>query len=601
MDFTLTRWFQIARTLCLLPGLFCAGPGLAQARDVVIGVFAYQGEQAAISDWSPMLDYLNGALPGVHFRLDNFDAAGLRTAIAEQRLDLVVTNPGDYVTMEYEFGLSRIATLDSPQALSPGQAIGSAVIVRAERRDLNTLTDLTGKRLAAVAPQAFGGYLVVARELLRQGLQAEADLAQLRFVGLPMTRVIDAVQKGEVDAGVVRACLLEQMASRGELALTTFRVLSPRQESGFPCALSTPLYPDWPIAVTRQADRALAKQVAQALLAMPGSRGGPSWSVPADYQPVHELYRELQIEPYAFLRDTTPQALLWRFWPWLAGLLALLLAWGVYTVRVEHLVQRRTTQLRDSLAAREAAEARMRSHQEQMEHLSRLSILGELSGNLAHEINQPLTTIGTYARSVLRRQTAGQLTPQAVLEACTEIDNEASRASAIVQRIRHFARKRTAVRERIDVLQVASEARRLILAMLMQPPDIVIDHPPASPHCNVQADAPQIQQVLLNLLKNAIDATRDLPAPRQSIVLHLESSAKRLLVHVIDQGCGLSDADLAHLFEPFFTTKPDGLGLGLPICKTIIEAHGGRLWAERNPQGVGMRFSFSLPCHASSS
>jgi two-component system sensor histidine kinase TtrS len=72
---------------------------------------------------------------------------------------------------------------------------------------------------------------------------------------------------------------------------------------------------------------------------------------------------------------------------------------------------------------------------------------------------------------------------------------------------------------------------------------------------------------------------------------------KRVLVQVIDQGCGLTADDLSHLFEPFFTTKPDGLGLGLPICKTIIEAHGGRLWAELNPQGPGMRFSFSLPCH----
>ena len=71
------------------------------------------------------------------------------------------------------------------------------------------------------------------------------------------------------------------------------------------------------------------------------------------------------------------------------------------------------------------------------------------------------------------------------------------------------------------------------------------------------------------------------------------------VVHVIDQGCGLSADDLSHLFEPFFTTKADGLGLGLPICKTIIEAHGGRLWAELNPHGRGMRFSFSLPCHAS--
>jgi two-component system sensor histidine kinase TtrS len=146
------------------------------------------------------------------------------------------------------------------------------------------------------------------------------------------------------------------------------------------------------------------------------------------------------------------------------------------------------------------------------------------------------------------------------------------------------------------VAQLAAEARRLLLGMLMHPPAILIENQ-AGTGCEVLADGPQIQQVLLNLLKNAIDAGRDLPAERQNIVLRIDTVENRLLVHVIDQGCGLTADDLSHLFEPFFTTKPDGLGLGLPICKTIIEAHGGHLWAELNPQGSGMCFSFYLPCH----
>ena len=592
------RLRSVIRALCLLLGVFGFGHSMVFAKDVVVGVFAYQGEHAATAEWSPVLRYLNSALPAYRFRLVNFDAAGLRSAIAQHQVDLVITNPGYYVAMEYEFGLSRIAALASPQALSPARAIGSVVIARADRHDLTHLSDLTGKRLAAVSPQAFGGYLVVARELLRQGVDPESDLKAIRFLGLPMTNIIAAVQSGAVDAGVVRTCLLEQMAGSGELQMADFRVLSARREDGFPCALSTTLYPDWPIAVTRSTDRTLAKQVAQALLTMPETADGLSWSVPADYQPVHALYRELRVEPYAFLRANSPLALVKRFWPWLLALGLLLVAWGIHTVRVDHLVQRRTAQLRDSLDAREAAEARMRQHQEQMEHLSRLSILGELSGNLAHEINQPLTTIGNYARSLLRRQADGRLTPEAVFEACTEIDNEAQRASGIVLRIRHFARKRAAVREPVDVGLIAAEARRLILGMLMHPPAIVIEQP-SWPLEEVLADGPQIQQVVLNLLKNAMDAGRDLPAERQGIVLRIEVVENRLLVHVIDRGCGLSEDDLSHLFEPFFTTKADGLGLGLPICKTIIEAHGGRLWAELNPQGCGMRFSFSLPCHAS--
>ncbi|MBU3695491.1 MAG: sensor histidine kinase [Rhodocyclaceae bacterium] len=562
--------------------------------EVAIGVFAYQGERAAASDWLPVIRYLNHALPDHHFRLDQYDAAGLRQAIGENRVDLVITNPGYYVTMEVEFGISRIATLDTEDS-HPARALGSVVLARADQPRLQYLSDLAGKRVAAVAPEAFGGYLVAAREMLGQGVDPESDLKEVHFVGLPMSRIIEAVQRGDVDAGIVRACLPEQMVSQGAIRLEDFRILSRHQDADFPCALSTRLYPNWPIAVTRQTDPVLAKAVARALLAMPVS-GGMSWAVPADYQPVQDLFRELRIGPYAYLREITPEGLIRRFWPWLLGLLAILTGWIIHTVRVEHQVYRRTAELRESLAARDQAEAKMRESQEQMEHLSRLSVLGELSGNLAHELNQPLTTIGTYARTVLRRQEIGNLTPEAISEASTEIAKEAERAGGIVQRIRHFARKRLATREPVSLPEIADEARRLIVGMLARAPEVIIENRLTS-SCQVLADGAQIQQVFLNLIKNAIDANRDLPIERQNLRILIEPLDKRVAVHVIDQGVGLDAGQLPHLFEPFFTTKPDGLGLGLPICKTIIEAHGGRLWAEPNQDAQGMCFSFSLPCH----
>jgi len=304
--------------------------------EVAIGVFAYQGERVAASDWSPVIRYLNQALPEHHFRLDQYDAAGLRQAIAGHQVDLVITNPGYYVSMESEFGISRIATLDTEDS-HPARALGSVVLTRAHQPSLRVLADLAGKRVAAVAPEAFGGYLVAAREMLGEGVDAESDLKELRFVGLPMNLIIEAVLRGDVDAGIVRACLPEQMADQGKIRLEDFRVLSERKDPDLPCALSTRLYPNWPIAVTRQTDPVLAKAVARALLAMPES-GGMSWSVPADYQPVHDLFRELRIGPYTYLRDITPEGLVRRFWPWLLGLLAILTGWIVHTVRVEHQV-----------------------------------------------------------------------------------------------------------------------------------------------------------------------------------------------------------------------------------------------------------------------
>lgn len=560
----------------------------------MIGVFAYQGELAAINDWSPLLEYLNTAIPEHRFYIVNRDLEGLREALKANELDLVITNPGYYIEMESEFGISRIATLVSPEAETPARALGAVVFTRASNTQLRDLSDLSGKTVAAVAPHGFAGYLIAARELAQHQVDPETDIKEMRFVGLPMGGIIGMVQRGEVDAGIVRTCLLETAAKEGLLRMEDFRVLSPRKFEGFACVSSTPLYPDWPIAVTRRTDATLAKAVARALLAMPPIRDGVSWTVPADYQPVHELYRELRTGPYTYLRDITPEALARRFWPWLLGIVIVLTGWVIHTIRVEYQVMRRTAELQDSLNARKAAENRMRAHQEQMEHLSRLSILGELSGNLAHEINQPLTTIGTYARTVLRRQASGILTPDAIAEACAEIASEADRAGGIVQRIRHFARKRVATREPVVLRAIAQEAVRLIVGMLAHTPDIIIEDRTEGKGV-VLADGPQIQQVLLNLIKNAIDAARDLPPDRQTVRLTIEASDEHVQVHLDDHGAGLAPDQRAHLFEPFFTTKPDGLGLGLPICKTIIEAHGGRLWAEDNPDGQGMRFSFSLP------
>ena len=235
----------MAMRLFSIVGLCLLVISKAFGAEVAIGVFAYQGERAAASDWSPVIRYLNQALPEHHFRLDQYDAAGLRQAIAGHQVDLVITNPGYYVFMEAEFGISRIATLDTDDS-HPARALGSVVLARANQHNLRVLADLAGKRVAAVAPDAFGGYLVAAREMLGEGVDAESDLKEIRFVGLPMSGIVDAVQRGDVDAGIVRACLPEQMANQGKIQLEDFRVLSARQDADLPCTLSTRLYPNWP-------------------------------------------------------------------------------------------------------------------------------------------------------------------------------------------------------------------------------------------------------------------------------------------------------------------------------------------------------------------
>jgi two-component system sensor histidine kinase TtrS len=564
-----------------------ADPAPAAVR---IGILAYRGPIEAVDNWTHLSEYLQAAVPGYRFTQVSLDGVALRQAVRNGQLDFVLTNPGQYVWLATEFGIRRIVTLSLPESSSPEAALGSAVITQAGRGDLETLADLRGKRLAAVAVDAFGGYLAAAREFQKLGVDLEAGDVKMNFVGFPMQRAVDAVATGTADAAIVRTCLIEQFAAKGLLRAADFKVLSRRNEPGFKCATSTPLYPDWAFAVSRNADRDLAKAVTVALLSMPAADNGLSWGVPADYQTVHDLYQEQMIGPYADLAGVTVRGLLKRHRHYVILVLVLLLSFVAHVVRVEYLIKRRTSELRE-------AEARERHLQQEAEHMARLSILGEMAGTLAHEMNQPLTSISTYAQSLERRCAAGMVDAEQFAAASHEIAAQAERAGGVVRRIRAFARKRESVRESRPLAETLREAVNLFSGMLPALPRVeVVDSLP--PGAVVEADHLQLQQVVLNLLKNAADAMADLPVRERRITLSCARHDGRLRISVADRGPPVAEETLAHLFEPFFTTKGDGLGLGLAICKSIAEVHGGRLSVEFRAPPPGLVFHLSLPDHS---
>lgn len=558
------------------------------AEDLVrIGVLTYRGPDETGMSWSELPARLEAALPDHRFEVVELSGTKIAEAVDRNELDFVLTNSPQYVTLAAEYGIRRIATVMLPETLSPQQAIGAVIVVRAERQDVQSLRDLKGKRIAAVAPDAFGGYLAGARELLAAGVDLEAGEAELIFVGSPMRRAVDAVLDGRADAAIVRTCLIEQLASKGAWQIEQFRVIAPRQIPGFSCQSSSPLYPDWPMAATPRVAPQLAKQVTLALLTMPPAPNGLYWDVPADYQPVNELLRELMIGPYADLRTSTFRGMLKTYRPQLVFLGVLLIALMSYVVWV---VRRHGQELR-------AARTQAQQLQKEAEHMARLSILGEMAGTLAHELNQPLTTIATFAQGLERRCLSGQLDATMVADATREIVAQTERADQVIRRVRAFTKKRMAVRECKPIATTVAEAVALFSQLMPGLPEVMIDDwlPLGS---QIEADHLQLQEVLLNLMKNAADAMRELPLDEREIDITLAKGENVITIAVADRGPPVPSETFARLFEPFFTTKPDGLGLGLAICKSIAEAHGGRLEVEpRNPP-PGLVFRISLPIGA---
>jgi PAS domain S-box-containing protein len=243
------------------------------------------------------------------------------------------------------------------------------------------------------------------------------------------------------------------------------------------------------------------------------------------------------------------------------------------------------------------AEENARQTHAQLAHVTRLTTLGELAASIAHEVNQPLTAITNNANACLQLVPSGAPELDEAREALTDIVNDADRASAVLARIRALAKKAPLEKTRLDLRDVVSPV--LVLAK----------HEAATRRVSMRADVPedlpfvsgdrvQLQQVLLNLVVNGMDAMNSVEEEKRILLISgsrdIYDGEPAATIRVQDFGLGLKAEEMDLVFDAFYTTKPQGMGIGLAISRSIIEEHGGRLWAEPN-QGPGATFLFSLP------
>jgi PAS domain S-box-containing protein len=234
-----------------------------------------------------------------------------------------------------------------------------------------------------------------------------------------------------------------------------------------------------------------------------------------------------------------------------------------------------------------------RVQQEKIQLTSRLTTMGEMASSLAHELNQPLTAISNYSMGAVAMVNAGQTDPQKLLPALEKAAAQAQRAGKIISRIRDFVKRSEPRRQAVAIKTIVDNAVSLAeIDARKRGIDIEINLPREMP--TVLADPILIEQVLLNLIKNGLEAMDN--TTEHVLRVDVSRHHNTTQVCVIDAGHGVSDPD--RLFEPFFSTKSEGLGMGLNICRTIIESHHGQLWATNNTEHAngGTTFWFTLPC-----
>ncbi|MFM4718463.1 sensor histidine kinase [Aeromonas bivalvium] len=578
-------------------------PVRALAEPVRIGVLATRGPAVAKAQWQPLMGWLNERVPERRFALVPLELDALAEAVAQNRLDFVITNPGQSVSLARQYPLAWLATLKSP-AGGDNLAIGAALVVRAHA-PYRHWQDLEGQPVAAVSENAFGGYLAYRFEADEQGVRLERFFSAVRFTGFPLDRLIEQLAADQVAAAIVPVCQLERMVREGKVADSDFRVLDNQAPAGFGCQSSTRLYPNWAFAQTEQASPALALAVTRALFDLPAdseaamAADSAGWTVPTSQLGIDRLLKALDRHPL--------QGPWWQSaWHWLRqhqqwgwGALALVLLLGGHHLLLQRLFNRSQRRL---LATRQQLEEKGR----QLEQARRLAELGELGANMAHEINQPLTAIANYSQGALlrlARQGQDPATPasqELLCQALEQIGLQVQRITQTVQRLRARLQKRQRQAEPTDLVALV-EGLQPLLGQMLAPLGVTFTLRWQGQPRLLPLDGIGVEQLLINLIKNGAESAARTGGPAAQraepgrVELLACFEAALLILEIRDNGPGLRMPE-ALLQQAFHSDKEGGMGLGLAICRDVVECHRGQLaLSNLSPHGCLARVTLPAP------
>ena len=578
---------------------------------VDVGVLAIRGYKATINRWQPLMGWLETQIPNSYFRLHPLTLDELAKGVETQGLDFVITNPGQYVLLARQYSLTWLATLRSPLNNGAAMQVGSALVVRADS-PYHTLSDLKGRRLGIVSKNAFGGYLTLVYEAQLKGIDLPRFVGEIIPLGFPLDNLLYQLDNKKtsterhqpLDAAVVPVCQLEQMQTEGLINIAHYRVLDNQAPVGFNCQVSTHLYPNWSMAKTNRASQSLAKSVTQALLALPEdhlaakSADSAGWTTAVSQLAIDQLLKDLDMHPLQapWWQRAWQWIKLHQQWAWLVlGILVLL---NVYHFWLEYRFSRRGRELINT-------QRQLNENRALLEHAQRIAIAGELGASLSHELNQPLAAIGHYCHGAEVRLQRGT-SPEELQSVLALIQQEVTRADNIISRLRNLLKKRPVSKQPLFLHELVNDTVPLLAYEFEQHQINLAVNVNGEPYLQ-SLDEVGMQQLLLNLLKNAFDACvqrleLESSGTEQSITqkpytptidIDLRYQECTLLLTVTDNGTGLTE-ETSLLMQAFYSTKSEGLGLGLVICRDIAESHGGTFSLE-SAMGGGCQAQVAIP------
>lgn len=580
------RLFQTSVVTFLL---IFGSSAFAAGAEIRIGVLEIKDPGFYVDTFGPTMFALRKLNPQKTFKTQQYSLEELQEAIKQKRLDFFIAPSGFFSFLEQTIGAKQIAARNEKYADDPNKSVGSVFITHADRKDLASIPDLKGTRVASSNRESLENWISAMGEIKRQGHSPDKFFKDAVFTNHDFPDVITLVLNKVVDVGILGACELENFFEGNSSASPALKVIAAKPLEGLRCLHSSDLYPGMIFASVPSTQSSLVHKMTLDLLSMNALDGRSHlWSVANDFNSIKRLYSDLNLPPYEESKLT-----LTRLWKDHRNtilvallLLSLLIA---HVIRVNFLVAKRTMELNESNKSKEEFERKANRAVQNLAQMEKLSIVTQMSTVIAHEIHQPLHSLLNYSGGLVLYCQKNNIEDPVLIKTLKEIDRETQRVSEIVEHVRAYAKNkvtRTITISSTEIVKAATESfSRTTLGSKVEVRILHLDE------CTLKCDPLEIELVLLNLMKNSSQAVERWP--NKQIELTGRELGEHYVFTVRDFG-PVIDENTRKKFCTFKeSSKKNGLGLGLALCRSIAERHYGSL-AFEFPEEGGLMVSVSI-------
>ena len=572
-------WLAVACVLTILVSAPIAAANEQPQRPIRIGLIQLSYGRDFYDGLNQTLEEIRQALSPRTVEFAEYSTRDLERQVRKGQVDAFIASSGFYWRMR-KFGAKDLANVVTESSPNPNSAVSIAFLVKAnDLVTVDSLDDLSGSRIGASYPSAFMGYRIGLAEIAYRGYDPEKFFRDVVFSGTP--RIEDTIRlldEDRVDAVIIRSCWLENQTKEVRARYRVLEPIAPDADSR--CVRTSRLYPSVTFAVTQGAPADAALLIGRALLNMKPAAKGFGWGVVTDLRSIDRVYRELKIEHYEYLREWSVKRWVKAHLAWIVLAVCGVIGLAVHSWRVSMLVRRRTEQLNEAFRQEKKTADEMAAMRERMEGLQKVSLIGQLSSMIAHELSQPVAAMHYFCSAQRAMIRSGAISPERLAKSVDGIQKGVDRTSAIIDKVRGYIRGSNSRNECVMLDKTLHEAVGGIRKDLL---DVTRIEYSGNLRVALRGDSLETELIFYNLIKNALEAAKEGDEPRVSVTVQVSSG--RCSVGIENSGKPLSDNEMRVFETPMVTTKADGHGLGVSIVRSLAESQGGHVKFQARDEG----------------